>query len=258
MKASKKIGIILGIIAVIAAAAGIYLYMTNWPLRFHGELDDFFGKGNWHVADRETRDSMIYSENMAYTDAAGLYHSQPGKFHSWYIVYEKEDSTEGAWCFTDHALKISRHKSLFHCLSAKEAMTLELMDLFSDRAGDEICREVLSPILSPEEMECLRVDISYRDGNPSGSVLKQLRKQPWFSRGDAKSCLSWDGYDFYLNILAYDYKADKLPEELKTHLQSSLPRMEAALQDYLGEACDYRINLGKDADGNPCRAEYGN
>ena len=252
IKTFKKFGIILGVIAFIAAGIGIYHYMTYWPLRFQGDLDDFFGKEKWHVADRETRESIIFNKILTQTGQQSV----PGKFHNWYIVYEQEDGTEAAWCFTDHAYKISRHKSLFHSLSAKEAMTIELMDLSASRAGDEICRNVLSSILSPDEIACLRVELSYRGGNPSGSVLKQLRKQPWFVQGNAKSYLSWENYDFYLDILAHDYKAEQLPEELQAHLLNSLPQMEAALKDYLGDACDYEIYLGQDADGNSYKAEY--
>ena len=36
--------------------------MRTWPLRFHGELDRFFGTGNWETVSEETKRSMMYDQ----------------------------------------------------------------------------------------------------------------------------------------------------------------------------------------------------
>lgn len=49
MRKAKKIGILISVILVIAAVLGGTYYMQSWPLRFRGEFDQFFGKGNWEL-----------------------------------------------------------------------------------------------------------------------------------------------------------------------------------------------------------------
>ena len=67
MRKAKKIGILISVILVIAAVLGGTYYMQSWPLRFRGEFDQFFGKGNWELISSEAEISRMYKVCLLYT-----------------------------------------------------------------------------------------------------------------------------------------------------------------------------------------------
>ena len=91
------------------------------------------------------------------------------------------------------------------------------------------------------------MEISCRNGNPPPSMYSRLLRQPWFTAEqiDASLYLRTDLYDFYIRILAYDYRVEKLTQEEQAHLFGSLPEMEEALQEAFGACADYDIYLGE-------------
>ena len=237
--------------AAVALFAAIllfsYYYFQTWPLRFHSQLDDFFGKGSWKHVSSETEESLMYT--VVYRNTSTTPDELPGKFHSWEILFTNRYGRQELWSISDHTMKINHDKNWLFSpkrYSAGQALTLELMDISFSIAGEEIQREILQKILPEPEALCLETDISYRNGNPPPGVYDKLRKEPWFHAYQitASHYMQTDIYDFYIRIFAHDYKVEKLAPSQQEHLKNSLPEIEAALIHAFGEAADYDIYLG--------------
>lgn len=253
MSKVKKILIIF--IAAVIVGAGIftYFYMQNWTWRFKSELDNFFGEGNWECLSSQTNESKMYS---VYRRSSTGYGSEetPGTYHEWSIAFENRDSQTEVWDISDHTMKINHDKNWLLSskrYSAKQALTLELMDLSFSAAADEICKDVLGDILSENQIKSISVYISYRGGNPEPSMYDKLIKESWFTANTvtAYDYLSSDLHDFYIRIQGYDYKMEKLSEEEYTDLLGSLGEIEDKLKQTYGEYADYEIYL---TDGYEC------
>ena len=246
----KKIGTALKFILIAAGIGLIYYYFQTWPLRFHSELDAFFGKGNWEQVSSETKESMMYTTYVSSRGTPHLSGEQPGKFHEWEIAFTNRDGETEVWMISDHTMRINQDKHWFlnpERYSAKQALTLELMDVSTSAVGEQLRREVLQKILPEQEAMCLDVYISYRDGNPPPRMYDQLRKEPWFTANSmtAADYLETDLYDFFIGILADDYRVKKLTVQEQQHLVNSLGEIERALREEYGEYADYDIYLGE-------------
>ena len=79
--------------------------------------------------------------------------------------------------------------------SARQALTLELMDLSCYMAGEQVLDEILRDILPEREADCIDVYITYRNGNPPPSLYSRLRRQPWFN---VDQISAYADYDIYL------------------------------------------------------------
>ena len=78
-------------------------------------------------------------------------------------------------------------------------------------------------------------------------MYSRLRRQPWFNvdQISASEYLKTDLYDFYIRVLAYNYRVEKLSQEEQEHLFGSLAEIEKALQEAFGAYADYDIYLGE-------------
>lgn len=246
----KKIGMATIFILIAAGVCLIYYYIQTWPLRFRSELDAFFGKGNWEQVSAETKESLMYTTYIRSRSNSRLPEERPGKFHEWEIAFTNRDGETEVWMISDHTMKINQDEHWIlspERYSAKQALTLELMDVSTAAVGEQVRREVLQKILPEQEAMCLDVYISYRNGNPPPRMYDQLRKEPWFTANTvtAADYLETDLYDFYIRILAYDYRVEKLSDREQQHLMDSLGEIERALQELYGEYADYDIYLGE-------------
>ena len=69
-KKKHSILIVLVPVLLIGAVIAGWYYLRTWPLRFQGQLDDFFGKDNWEVISEDTKESLMYDKNITIRDAA--------------------------------------------------------------------------------------------------------------------------------------------------------------------------------------------
>lgn len=254
-KKHSKLVVLIPVLLIVTVIAGWY-YLRTWPLRFQGELDNFFGEGNWEVISEDTKDSMMYDKNITIRDAAWSSEEIPGKFHEWDISFTNRNGDTEVWTISDHTMKINHDKYwlLSHDrYSAKQSLGQELMDISFSMAGEQVHKKILQALLPGVEADCVVVDISYRGGRPDPELYDELLDAPWFTANDvtAEDFLRSDLNDFYLDIYAYDYRVDKLSSDERRHLLGSLTDIENLLKDTYGDYVDYEIYLG---DG--CRAEY--
>lgn len=265
MRKIKKNGIMAAVIvAVIAAIAVIsilaYRIWQNrqtWPDRFCEELNDFFGEGNWEWVSEETlkssmfkeRDIHIYYENSPQTDR------MPGTYHVWNIAFTNRNGEKEIWALSDHAMLINhaRNKSWSAGrFSPRQAFTQQLMGISMEVAQEEIKKEILYQLLPQQEADCLDVNISYHNGNPPPKMYDELIKQPWFKANQVmpSDYLNSSLYDFYIRILAHEYKVDKLTESERQHLMDSLGELEKMLKDTYGADIEYEIYLDEEHKGS--------
>ena len=248
-KTLKKVIAVSLLLLIAAAVFFIWYYLRTWPLRFHAEFDAFFGKGNWEQISSETKESLIYSVYHRSTNPS-LSGERPGKFHEWDIAFTNRNGETEIWTISDHTMRINQDKYWLLSpkrYSARQALTQELMDLSSGMAGQQVLDEILRDILPEREADCINVEISYRNGNPPPGMYSRLIRQSWFNveQISASEYLKTDLYDFYIRILAYDYRVEKLTQEEQEHLFGSLTEIEEALQDAFGAYADYDIYLGE-------------
>lgn len=251
LKKFKKTGIVILILALAAIAVCLFLFwhrQQTWPVRFHSELDKFFGEGNWEYLSEETKESRMYTVHYHSNSYSGTYNQEvPGKYHNWDIRFTNRDKQDELWTITDHAMKINHSKTnLFSSgrFSAKQALIRELMEVSFMAAGEGLRKELLK-ILPQQEADCLAIDISYRGGNPPLDIYEKLMEKPWFTADQVSvsDYLACDLYDFYLWIHAHDYRVKKLTEDEQRHLTGCLGQMEDLLRSTYGNHADYEIYL---------------
>lgn len=234
---------------IIAGLMAWWFVLRTWPLRFRGELDQFFGTGNWESVSEQTKRSMMHDQYII--RGTGLSGSTDGSFHEWDIAFTNREGEPEIWTISDHTLKINNHEHWFPLdperYTAKQALGQELMELAFDMAGEEVQEDVLGDILTESERACLEVEISFHGGRPDGKLYTELLAEPWFNiqELDAEKFLQSDLYDFYVDVFAYDYRVDDLSEMEQEHLFRSLVDIEQALRDAFGEYADYDIYLGE-------------
>ena len=250
MHKAKKVGILAAVLLVIAAIIGGIYYMQSWPLRVHSTFDRFFGDGNWELISADTKTSLMYEVYYRTSDPIQS-DEHAGDFHNWDIGFTNRNGEKEAWTITDHTLKINHdRRGWFDSmrLSAKQALTQELMDVSFAVAAAEVSRDVLEAVLPAAEAECLGVDISCRDGNPQPEFYDKLAREPWFTANEVsvQDYMDTDLYDFYIWIHAYDYRVEKLAPEEQQHLMDSLGDIEQKLKAAYGDDVPYEIYLGED------------
>lgn len=254
-KKKHSILIVLVPVLLIGAVIAGWYYLRTWPLRFQGQLDDFFGKDNWDISE-DTKESLMYDKNITIRDAAWSSEEIPGKFHEWDISFTNRNGDTEVWTISDHTMKINHDKYWLLSpdrYSAKQSLGQELMDISFSMAGEQVHKKILQALLPGVEADCVVVDISYRGGRPDPELYDELLDAPWFTANDvtAEDFLRSDLNDFYLDIYAYDYRVDKLSSDERRHLLGSLTDIENLLKDTYGDYVDYEIYLG-----GGCRAEY--
>lgn len=251
MSKVKKAVIIFSFVTIAVLIVCVYFVwhrQQNWPVRFHSELDHFFGEGNWEYLSEETKESRMYTVRY-YSDVPAIANKEfPGDYHNWDICFSNRNGEKEIWTITDHAMKINHSKKkLFSAdrFSAKQAFLRELMEVSFSAAEDKIHKELLQKLLPEKEAACLEAELSYHGGNPDPELFEELAKQPWFTANQVSAIdyLSCDLYDFYLRIQAHDYRVAKLSERERQHLMSSLGELENMLLDTYGEYTDYEIYL---------------
>lgn len=246
MSKLKKVLVIMIVIAVLVGGIFLWMYLRNWPMRFHAELDAFFGAENWECIDTETKESIMY--DVPVRNSLGSYEDVPGHYANWYIEFENRNGQPEVWYITNHTMKINHDTywllSSKRC-TARQALTQELMDISFAAAGQEIYDKIVRQVLSEEEAACLRVSIGYHGGNPEPGFYDRLRKEPWFTANTvtAGDYLACDLHDFYIDIFAYDYRLEDLSPEQQENVLDSLPRLTKLLLDTYGEEATFEIYL---------------
>lgn len=245
---NKIISISVIVIIVVALAIGISLYFgsRSWPARFKDTLNSFFGKDNWEEIDSETNESMMY-DVYHYTGDSLYSYTSSGTYTEWFILYTDSDNEEEIWSISNHTYKINHSKYNFFSskrYNAKQAFIQQLMSISCTIAAQDVQYNVLNEVLNEEQLECLRVNISYHNGNPSPSFYNNLAKEDWFNVNDSNAYhyLKTDLYDFYIDILAYDYKFENEDQE---DLLNSLDDIVQLLEDTYDKYAKYEIYLGE-------------
>lgn len=168
------------------------------------------------------------------------------EYQKWYIVFKDSDGEQFDYIITNLVYKMSKNEHLPFSpkrYSARQALILELMDISFELVGDAVLDDVLRPELPENAADCLRVSISYQNGNPPPKFYDELFRQEWFNARDASAedYLNSDLYEFYLDIMAFDYMFDKLePEENQATLDAFDAIQEKLLLLY-GENASFSI-----------------
>lgn len=244
----KTIGGCAVALFILVGSIAMCLAYQNWTIRFKSELDDFFGKGNWEYLSGETKESIIYTNYHHSHSGSGMSGEVPGEYKDWYISFENRSGESEVWKITNHTYKINHDRyDIFSSkrYSAKQALTLELMDIAFQMAGDEIRREIIESVLSEEEAECMRVIMSYQGGNPKPKFYDKLAKEPWFNVRDvsAEKFLAYDEYNFHIDILVFDYKFEKLTEEQQQNILNNFDVIKQMLIDTYGEHAAFDMHF---------------
>lgn len=250
----KKIIKFTSVLIVLISSIFLFIgYYKNkdWTTRFKTELDLFFGEENWECISEETKASTIYTDYISSHSAPELSGEVPGDYTDWNIKFTNKDGNEEVWKITNHALKINNDKyGIFSSkrYSNKQALVLELMDISCEIAGDKVLNDIIKNVLPEEIVDCLRISISYKGGNPTPKFYDKLFEQSWFNVNSisAENFLACDLHDFYIDILAFDYKVAKLTEEEQQILFNSIKTIEKKLVQKYGENASFKIYFDKE------------
>ncbi len=177
----KKILAVLIVLLILPAGFFTWRYFNDWTLRYHSELDQFFGKGNWRCVDSEEKESIFASKYVHTASSLGG-ETVPETYTDWMIAFQNRDGQEEIWRITNHSLIINHDRyGLFEMnrrLNGKQALTLELMDISFGVAAEENKEDVLLSVLSGAEASCFEVTISWEGGNPEPAFYDDLQQEP--------------------------------------------------------------------------------
>lgn len=122
------------------------------------------------------------------------------------------------------------------------------MDISFQIIGDNITKEILINHLTEEQISCLRVEMSYQNGNPEPKFYSELLKKDWFNVDniDAKNYLDLDSNKFYIDIFAYDYKLEDLDEQERQDMFNKIELIENELLNKYGTKSSFEIYFNKD------------
>ena len=246
MKNVKKIGIGIGIIVCIAIIGCINWLWNDWTIRYKSQLNNFFGKGNWEVVS----DEMKY--NRRHITKKGLLGESGGReriglYREWNILCANENGEEEIWEISTGVYVANHERYSFwnpKRYKAKQALTLELMDLSFVVVEEEVRDEMIKEGLTEEEADCFNIHMSYHGGNPKPSFYSKLAKQSWFTMDgvSAANYLNSDLYDFYLGIRIYDYEFEALSEQEQENVRNYLENMEESLLEKYGDNVSFEIH----------------
>ena len=244
MEKRKEIGWIIIGIFVIAAFMAINWLWGNWTLRYKTQLDQFFGEGNWEVVSDDVKQSRVYKVRT--TNSYGGSTSRPGSYREWDILCKNNQGQEEIWTISNHVYKINKEKnSIFSPKRYKErqALTLELMDISCVVVEEEVHKDIVEEMLTPEESHCVTVSMSYHGGNPKGSFYDKLAAEPWFTmdKVTAGNFLATGLHDFYLLFRIHDYRLSQLSEEEQKNVVESLPEIEKRMIQAYGDYASFEI-----------------
>lgn len=251
MKKSKNFIIIFLTCVIIITICVLCYKFNNWTFRFKSELDQFFGKGNWECISDETKESIIYTKTIPVRNTPSLSSEVPGKYTNWNIKFTNKHGNEEIWKITNHTLKINQDKyNIFSSkrYTNKQALILELMEISCSLAAEEISNDIIKKDLPENIANCIRVNISYKGGNPKPNFYNELFKMSWFNINDisAQNFLDCELYDFYIDIHAFDYKVQKLTDTEQQLLFNNLNNIERRLLDKYGENISFEIYLNSE------------
>lgn len=238
-------------VIVIAGIIVGFFMLKSWPMRFKSEFDDFFGKGNWEYLSGDLKRSRVYTvyhHNSSNPLQSGRH---AGSYSDWDIAFTNRYGEEELWTVSNHVYKINHNNyryNIFHPnrLTAKQALTQELMEISFEMVGQEVMNEIILDVLTEEEAACMNITMSYEGGHPKPKVYDALRKEPWFKANEitAADYLATDIYDFHLFIRVHDYKVEKLTEEQQQHMSESFEVIQEKLLETYGEHTEYQIFWG--------------
>ncbi len=200
------IGGILFFILVVSAVICYFAYRSgkDWPARYRSMFDDFFGEGEWEVVNEETKKESLPTTVSSIDGNVTIHYT----YTEWDISVSDSDGKEREYTISNHTYLINQRSSKKK-YTAKQALIQQLMFVSQERAGEEVKREILENYLTEAEIECLAVDILWRDGNPPTSVYDKLVKEGWFTcHATAEDWLKTELFEFYLRSHAYTYKAE--------------------------------------------------
>lgn len=238
------------IIAILGYLAYTYLGCGNWPVRFSSELDRYYGKGNWECISTENERSRTYS---VYESSRDHLHDDwvPLKYKDWYISVKNEGTEEKVVKISNYGYKISNDMhGIFSSKreSNKQAFICELLYIACEEVGEQLKEDLLSQVLTKDELECFRVEISYKGYAPKPHVYSKLWKEEWFTaqKVSAEKFLACELHDFYINVFLFDYKYEKLSKEQQEHLIESYDVIREMLLEEYGENASFDLYFDKD------------
>ena len=240
----KTIGLIIAAVAVIAAFIAIDWLWGNWTLRYKAQLDQFFGEGNWETVSDDVKLSRVYRVRTSRSYDGST--SRPGSYREWDILCKNNQGQEEIWTISNHVYNINKEKhSIFSPKRYKErqALTLELMDISHIVVEEEVHKDIVEEILTPEEAHCITVDMSYHGGNPEGAFYDKLAAEPWFTmdKVTAGNFLATGLHEFYLLFRIHDYRFRQLSEEEQKNVVESLPEIEKRMIQVYGDYASFEI-----------------
>lgn len=218
--------------------------------RFKGELNQFFGEENWEYVDKESKSSPYVKDTIR---GRGLVAPQeiPERYHNWTIRFHNKYGEEEYWRITDHTLKINNDNyGIFNSkrYSKRQAFYQELMYLSFYLVGREIYHEVIREVLTENEANIFDVSISFGGGRPGRELYSYLANQPWFTveKATAEHYLTSDIIPFYIDIVAFDYRLEKLTLQEQQNVIDSLEKIEKLLLERYGGDATFSIYINEE------------
>lgn len=246
MNKIKTFGLIIAAVAVIAIFIAIDWLWGNWTIRYKTQLDQFFGEGNWEVVSDDSKQSRVYKVRVSSGYDYDGTKSIPGTYREWDILCKNKQGQEEIWTISNHVYNINKQKhSIFSSKRYKErqVLILELMDISHIVVEEEVHKDIVEEILTPEEAHCIYVTLSYHGGNPKGSFYDKLAREPWFSvdKVTAENYLATDLHEFYLIFRIHDYRFRQLSEEEQENVLESLTEIEKRMLEQYGDNASFEI-----------------
>lgn len=221
----------------------------QWLFLYRSQLNDFFGKGNWSCVSKKTC-RFLFQSDTDYDDDDDTFdpwdHFQDD-YQNWELQFLNRNNEMQTCSISNRDYKLS-----YSHLSAKQALTQELMRVSFALASDEVKAYLVDGVLSENEAKCIEVGMAYEEFGFYQISLKpesydDLRKEDWFNIKDvsAERYLASEQYDVYLAIhidgagTIFELRS----EEEQKHIMDSVDIFVEKLLRKYGEHASFVISM---------------
>lgn len=245
----KVIHILCGIVIVLAIGF-VWSYMSNWPTRYKGEFDKFFGS-DWTYERLEDE----YYDDLSYntTRYNGTSRKTGGKVKYWGITHN------GNYYYINNDTHKYNHKDYIpfktELRSQKQSLWYEFLDIAVEEASIKLEDRYITKVIGEEYKDAITMDVRCK-GYVDKDFLNYLSRSEWLTINiDPAELLICSVHDFSFDINFNQYQYKKLSPEQQKVVEDWMHNIPDRLIKDFTSAARFSVYFKLNEDAEPFRIE---